>query len=299
MRIGVTGASGMLGTALIACLSESYEIFATSRHKGIESDHIEWDCFDLTDIVLLKKWLNKVKPNILVHCAAITNVDICEDVVNLAKQLHVKTTEVIVDYSENNNTRLIYISTDQVFDGKKQVAYIESDLVNPLNVYAKTKLMAEKLVQSMDNGLVLRVNIIGWTQEGKSSFAEWILNSLVNNLPLNLFHDVYFSPISIYHLSLVIEKIIEQPLFGLYNCASSESISKYDFGKKMAEIFQLSDLNINRVSMDIMPFKANRPKNLSLDVNKISTALNCDLPGVEDSLKLMKYQYDNIGNILN
>jgi len=147
--------------------------------------------------------------------------------------------------------------------------------------------------------LVLRIEIIGWTQEGGASFSEWLLKSLVDNAPLNLFHDVHFSPLHIDNLSIIIGKIIINPIFGLYHCASSDSISKYEFGIKMAEIFKLSSSNINRVSVDDMEFKADRPKNMALDIGKISSALSYDFPNVEDAIKLMKRQYDKNSNLLN
>ncbi len=293
MRIGVTGASGMLGTALVTHLSKLHKVFATSRSKGIEGKDIKWDCFDLTDIELLNKWLDRVKPNVVIHCAAIVNVDLCEENFDLATKLHVETTKVMSNYLNRNNGRLIYISTDSVFDGKKHGSYNESDLVNPLNVYAKTKLMGERPVQLMTNGLVLRTNIIGWTRENSVSFSEWMLKGLTDNIPLNLFYDVNFSPLNVYELSIIIEKIIQNPIFGLYHCASSDGISKYDFGRKMAEIFQLSDSNINRISVDDMEFKASRPKNMALNINKISAVLEYDFPNAIDAIKLMKRQYNN------
>jgi len=293
MKVGVTGASGMLGSALITHLSKSYRVFATSRGKGIEGKNIQWDCFNLTDISLLNEWLEVIKPDVVIHCAAIVNVDLCEDNAKLATKLHIETTQVMVNYLDSNGGRLIYISTDSVFDGEKQGAYRETDLVNPLNVYAKTKIMGEKSVQSMNNGLVLRTNIIGWTQENKTSFAEWVLNSLNDNTPLNLFYDVYFSPLNVYDLSFIIEKIIEKPILGLYHCGSSDNISKYDFGKKMAEIFQQPDLNINRVSVDSVNFKASRPKNMALNSDKLSDKLQYDIPSAIDSIVHMKNQYDS------
>jgi len=299
MRIGVTGASGMLGTALITRLSRLYEIFATSRSKGVEDKNIEWDCFDLTDVVLLNQWLETSQLDVIVHCAAIVDVDLCEENVSAATNLHVITTEVIANYINSIKGMLIYISTDSVFDGEKPTSYSESDLVNPLNIYAKTKLMGEKLVQSMNNGLVLRTNIIGWTQKGNTSFAEWMLKNLVDNIPLNLFYDVYFSPLHIDKLSSIIERIINNSISGLYHCASSDSISKYDFGMQMAKVFGLPDSNINRVSVEEMDFKAKRPKNMALNIEKISSALKYDFPSVIDAIALMKKQYDKNNKLLN
>ncbi|MDC0964617.1 sugar nucleotide-binding protein, partial [Candidatus Pseudothioglobus singularis] len=201
--------------------------------------------------------------------------------------------------SELNDTRMIYISTDSVFDGEKQGTYNEFDKVNPLNIYAKTKYLGEKSVKSINNGLILRVNIIGWTQKKKKSFAEMILINLIESQQLNLFNDVYFSPITVYDLSHIIIKIVKQPIIGIYHCGSKDNISKYDFGLKMAEIFQLADSNIKKISLDDMELRAIRPKNMALDVTKISKALNINLPGFEDSIRLMKQQYDNNKNLLN
>jgi dTDP-4-dehydrorhamnose reductase len=299
MRIGITGASGMLGAVFVTYLSKLHKIFATSRNKGAEGENIEWSCFDLTNTVMLNKWLKNIKPDVIIHCAAIVNVDFCEDNVKLATKLHIETTKVMTNYLNSNGGRLIYISTDSVFDGEKQGAYSETDSVNPLNIYAKTKLMGELPVLSMDSGLVLRVNIIGWTQKNRASFAEWLLKGLIDGTPLNLFHDVCFSPLHVDDLSLIIGGIINKPIFGLYNCASDNGISKYDFGNKMADIFHLSNSNINRVSVDNMVLKANRPKNMVLDTSKIKLDLKCSLPIAEDSIKLMKCQYDKNRNLIN
>jgi len=266
MRIGITGASGMLGAALASHLSKKYDIFATSRGKGIEGRNIKWRCFDLTNTVLLNQWLEEVKPNIVIHCAAIVNIDACEDSVEMATRLHVETTEIMTNYLDANNGRLIYISTDSVFDGKKQDPYSEGDAPNPLNVYAKTKVAGEKATLSIKNGLALRVNIIGWTQEGRTSFAEWMLREVINNAILNLFYDVHFSPIHVDKLSLIVEYIIENPVYGLYHCGSSDSVSKYGFGVQMAKMFRLSVSNINRVSVESMDFQAERPKNKANEV---------------------------------
>ena len=299
MRVGITGASGMLGTALVSHLSKRHDIFATSRGKGVEGQNIEWDCFDLTDAALLNQWLEEARPDIIIHCAAIINVDACEDSVEIAKRLHVGTTEIMANYLDANNGRLIYISTDSVFDGKKQDSYSEGDAPNPLNTYAKTKIAGEKVTLLTKNGLALRVNIIGWTQEGRASFAEWMLGGLIDNTMLNLFYDVYFSPLHVDKLALIVERIIENSIYGLYHCASSDSISKYDFGVQMAKMFRLPVSNINRVSVESMNFQADRPKNMALDSAKLANKIKYDMPSAIESIILMKRQYDKNIKLLN
>jgi len=301
LKIGITGASGMLGAALMSHLSkQSHQIFATSRTKGVSVCDVEWDLFDLTNISLLERWLERINPDVVIHCAAIVNVDACENNESLATKLHVEVTDCIAGYLESNNGRLIYISTDSVFDGKKHGSYVESYEAKPLNIYANTKLLGEKVVESMANGLVLRVNIIGTTPIDRSSFAEWVLDSLVSGTEMNLFCDVYFSPLHVCDLSKVIGEIVVEPIYGLYHCASSNSVSKYEFGMIMAKIFNISDSNIHKVSVDSLKLKARRPKNMALNVSKISKILKYNLPTVKDAIKLMKHLHDiNIKTVNN
>ena len=293
MRVGLTGASGMLGTALIDELTKKYEVFATSRSKGLEREGIQWDCFDLTNSQKLKKWLVNTAPDVVVHCAAMVGVDECENNVNFATKLHVDTTSTIVNYLDKNNKRLVYISTDSVFDGEKNSPYVESDEVNPLNIYAKTKLLGEKSTLQMESGLVLRTNIIGWSRLNNISFAEWILKGLVESKPLTLFSDVMFSPLHVSDLSMIITQAIESDISGLYHCTSKDYISKYDFGINMATVFNLPINNIKKISIDDMNFKANRPKNIALSSKKLSSILEYEPPIAIDAIRLMRDQYDN------
>jgi dTDP-4-dehydrorhamnose reductase len=145
----------------------------------------------------------------------------------------------------------------------------------------------------MKNGLVLRTNIIGWTRSGDMSFSEWVLDGLIKGNPLSLFDDVIFSPLNVIDLSKIIRQIIDNEIYGLYHCASKDSISKYDFGIKMAEIFNLSIDNIKKISFKDIKLKANRPKNMALNSNKLSSILPHEFPIVVDAIKIMKNQYDN------
>ena len=125
MKIAVTGASGMLGTALIYKFRDLYRVYATARSQGLIKKNVYWHCFDLTDLERLESWLLKTKPDVVIHCAAMVNVDECEIKEDLAYQLHVKTTEIIANFLNNHNGRLIYISTDSVFDGFTKKKYSE------------------------------------------------------------------------------------------------------------------------------------------------------------------------------
>lgn len=292
MKLGVTGASGMLGSALVSNLSKAYTVFATSRREGLKGQNIKWDCFDLTNTALLNRWLESSQLDVIIHCAAIVDVDWCEENIEATTSLHVAATEVIVNYANSSGARLIYISTDSIFDGSKLTPYSEFDTVNPLNIYAKTKLVGESLVQSIDSSTILRTNIVGWGNSGKESFFEWLLKGLINKDSLNLFDDVCFSPITVTDLAFVVAEVVESRIYGLYNCGSSDSTSKYEFGRKVAEVFQLPDLTINKISVNDVSFKAERPKNMALDSSKLSRKLKYNLPSVMGTITKLKSQYD-------
>ena len=294
MKIAITGASGMLGTALIDILSRNHDIYATGRSKGIEGDDIYWDCFDLLDFDRLQLWLLNASPNILIHCAAIVSVDQCEMEINNAYNMHVETTKVISSFLKSSGGYMIYISTDSVFDGKKKSAYLESDLVNPLNTYAKSKLAGESVILTDKTGIVLRTNIIGWSRsDERLSFSEWMLKGLVQGEKLKLFHDVYFSPLHVIDLSKIISILIVKKLYGLYNVSSDFGISKYDFGLLMANVFNLSSCNIKKISINDISLAALRPHNMTLSNQKISKELGMKFSTPYDRLVTLKHQYDS------
>ena len=137
MKILVTGAKGMLGQDLCPVLEdEDYEVIETS----IEN-------LDITDINQVEERLSEEKPDIIIHCASYTNVDLAETEKNLAEKINVKGTENLAKFSAKNDITLIYISTDYIFDGEKSEPYTEKDIPNPLNYYGKTKFEGELSVQ--------------------------------------------------------------------------------------------------------------------------------------------------------
>ena len=291
MNIAITGASGMLGTSLINCLNSKFNIFATSRDIGLIIKNVNWHCFDLSDLIELEVWLYKIKPDVLIHCAAIVNVDECELNQDFAYHLHVKTTEIISNYFKINNGHLIYISTDSVFDGTQKEPYSEKDTTNPLNVYSRTKLIGERPVLSLEKGTVLRTNIIGWSLKERISFSEWVLKSSIKKQPVKLFSDVFFSPIHVAALSEIIFRIIDRKIYGLFHVGSQDYISKYDFGLIMTRAFGCSSEYFKKTSVDDIGLKAKRPKNIFLSNNKITNILGQKLPYVADGIDSMKNQY--------
>jgi dTDP-4-dehydrorhamnose reductase len=293
IKVIVTGAAGMLGTAVIDILRNYFHVIATDLYKGYSPDDVRWHEGDLLDSKSLRGWLKKEKPDAVVHCAAIVDVDACEKNPSLAEALHVTTTRNIADVLSGWKGKLIYISTDSVFDGLKMDSYLETDLVNPPNIYAKTKYNGELETQKTERGLVLRTNIFGWNKVEKLSFAEWILKSLAVHEPIRMFMDVMYSPIHVSHLSDIIVQVINNDVCGLYHAGGGTSLSKHAFALQMADIFGLDKQPIIAGSIDDAGLEATRPKNMALSCEKIQQEMDIKLPDVNAGICLMKKQYDS------
>lgn len=283
----------MLGTALLDRLSRSFAVTATDIVKGYSPQVVEWRIADLLDNMCIQVLLEAAAPDVIVHCAAIVNVDACDLEPQSARSVHRDATELMVTYASEHKAKLIYISTDSVFDGKKESPYVEEDEANPLNIYAQTKLEGEAATLLRPNNTVLRTNIFGWSRSNSLSFAEWILRGLITKEKLTMFDDVYFAPIHVTHLADIIMAVIKKDIAGLYHAAGSTVLSKYDFARTMARHFSLPDRWLCPVSVEKSGLIARRPKNMALDSGKMARLLDYQIPGVSEGIKLMKMQYDS------
>lgn len=289
MRILIAGASGMLGTALVAAFGPRHDCIGFSRTRP-ERAAVDWRTGDLSVPGELASVLDEVRPDLVVNAAAMTNVDACERNPALAQRVNCDVVDELVQYCQRRGGSFVHVSTDSVFDGRKETAYVETDLVGPLNVYARTKLAAEAKALRHPAAIVLRTNIFGWRQPGGDvSFGEWVLRSLRDGTPLTMFHDVMYSPISTPLLAEIVLQCAEKALSGLYHAGGGESLSKYDFALKVADAYGLSTENVTRISVADKPLAALRPRNMALDSSKLADALGgCGLPNVAASIDAWK-----------
>ncbi len=289
MQILITGASGMLGAALIASFQGEHACTGFSRARPAQAS-IDWRTGDLSVPGVLASVLNDVRPDLIVHAAAMTNVDACERNPVLAQRVNCDVLEEIVEYCQLSGSRLVHISTDSVFDGQKETPYNENDPVAPLNVYARTKLAAESLVLRRPDAIVLRTNIFGWRPPGGDvSFGEWVLRSLREGTPLTMFHDVMYSPIATPLFAGVVAQCVKAGLTGLYHAGGGEILSKYQFALKVAEAYGLPTNNVLSISVADKPLAALRPRNMALDSSKLAAALGVgSLPDVAASIDAWK-----------
>lgn len=268
----ITGISGMLGMAIYRHFKQlnSYKIFGISRNKKFRLEGAEILIGNLTS----KDFLNSIqsqKFKSIIHCSAEVNVNLCEIDKELAYKANVSATELLFSILDSDN--YIYISTDAVFDGKVG-NYAEDSLVNPLSYYAETKLLGEEAVKNNAiNHYILRTNIYGFNIPMKKSLFEWGYTELKDGKTINGFSNMYFNPMYVGQLAEIIEKIVASDIeFGIYNVATNEKISKYDFLLKITKEFDFSKQDVNRIEFNQNDFVAPRALNTTLDNSKVRMA---------------------------
>src|SRR3989338_1495711 len=281
-RMLITGISGLLGSNLAFCLKDLYDIIGIYHKHKINMDGIKTERLDLAAANGMSDLIARAEPEIFVHCAANANVDICEKNHQETEKINVFGTRNLARSLHGCKTKLVYISTDLVYDGVKG-HFSEKDAVHALNYYGQTKCRAEEEALKMGNTLILRTNFFGWNIQDKYSLGEWAINELIQKKEIQGFTDCIFSAIYTFELARILDLAIKKDLSGIYNCASSTSISKYAFVSEIAKLLRLDKHLIKAISIDDFGFEAKRGKNLSLDISKLEKDLAVDLPPISYS----------------
>ncbi len=290
LKLLITGVSGLLGNNLAHYFKDKYEVTGLYSSHPVVIRGIRTEKCDLLYDDSIGKIISDINPSIIIHCASMTNIDQCEIDKNLTEKINVAATKNIINSITDKDIRSVYISTDAVYDGVKG-DFSEDDDIDPLNYYGLSKHEGELQVLKKEHSLILRTNIFGWNIQDKKSIGEWILGELIGRRKISGFKDTYFSSIYTMELARVIDIAIQNNMSGVYNCGSQNSCSKYEFAVKMAERFGLDKTLITPISIDDFNFKAKRGKNLSLNVNKLQTELDYNLPTIDQSIDAFYRDY--------
>lgn len=274
-KVLIIGGSGFVGTNLIKYLPADWIKFCTFNSNPILSSNLQSFKINLLDnpkeIISL---IQNIKPNYIIHTVAFPSVDYCEEKPIIADKLHVDTTKIIANASSEINSKLLFLSTDAVFEGQINKRYLETDIPNPVNHYGLTKLKAEKIIlESSDNNVVLRTAVI-YGKNSKSRFTNWILSYLKENKQVDPFIDQYNSPTLVDDLSLVIIQILNNDISGLYHATGPTCVNRYDFALMLAKEFGLNSNLIKPVTSSEKKQLAPRPMSTCLDSSKLEQILN-------------------------
>ena len=276
-RILVTGTSGLLGINFAQETMNSHELVAVDRGKLVNAPFRVLRS-DLLTPGAVDTALESVKPDWLVNCAALADLDTCEDNPDLAQRLNADLPSQVAKACKARGVSLVHISTDAVFDGRAVAFYTEESAPNPLSVYARTKLEGEQAVLAENpDAIVARVNFYGWSLSGRRSLAEFFLNNLRGRKYMTGFTDVRFCPMLANDTARMLVKMLEKRLHGLYHVVGPQAMSKYQFGVEIARRFGLRESEIAPKSINTSSLIAKRSNNLCLSINKLCTDLD-DVP---------------------
>lgn len=296
MKILVTGSTGLLGANLVlAAIDRRLTVTAALHRSQADFPGAHTLRFDLASAAAATDAVQAEHPDWVVHCAASTNVDWCEDHPADARRLHVDITRHLAEAAQAAGARLVYISTDSVFDGAAG-NFREEDPTHPVNVYAQTKLAGEVAARTVLPGcLVARINLFGWNLQPKLSLGEWVLARLGAGERVPGFADVHFNPLLASDLAGRLLDLMGRDATGTYHVAGAEACSKYDFARTVATVFGFDPALVDRTTIAGAARRAPRPHNTTLDVSKLTRALGTPPPGLAASVQRFRESRDNGG----
>lgn len=278
----------MLGATLVEILSTEFNVFGTG-FSDFNKKHINYMKFDLSNNSYegLIVWS---KPDIIIHCGAITNGNFCDQNPNSAFNVNGLSVKKLLD-ATTKKIKIIYISTDAVFPSKLHLAK-EKDCVFPENIYGKSKELGEFfLLNSTIDYTIIRTTIVGLNlNKNKTGFAEWIINSTKNKEDINLFNDVIFTPISIWQLAKEIIFLIQNNYISseILHIAGNEICTKYEFGRMLLKELNLTRKYIHKGSILKFKDRAKRCSDQTLDCTFYQKKYNRKLPNLLETVKPFK-----------
>jgi dTDP-4-dehydrorhamnose reductase len=296
VKILVSGASGMLGQQLVRLASRTHQVWGTYLNHQAGISGCQMIRLDLTDAHQCQSELKSIKPEVIIHAAAMTDVDGCEREQDKARCINVDGTGHLAKAAEEIGARFVYISTDYVFDGEKGY-YREEDAPAPINFYGLTKLLGEDQVRRhCTRGLILRTTIYGLKTPPTLGLIETLIKILREGKTLARFADQFATPLYTGQLSELTLKLLELGAQGLFHVGSADRISRFDFTRKLAEIFNFDGAAIRPVPFDPSVALARRPRDSSLICESVQSRFGVLIPTLGDGLSRLKEDWKSMGS---
>jgi dTDP-4-dehydrorhamnose reductase len=285
-KILVTGSAGLIGTQIVKDLLDNHkQVYSCYNKTKPELGIITH--LDLTKKDDIVNTMNRIKPDVVIHLGAMTDVELCETETELAKKINTDATEILALESEKYNTFFVYMSTDYVFDGKVGMKK-ENDKTNPINFYGKSKLDGERVFKKITTpNVIVRTSTPFGIHSKKISFPIWVKKNLELEKEISVVVDQYTSPSYVPNISKMIIEIIERKITGIIHLAGATKLSRYDFAVQISKIINANKQFLKLTKMDQMDWKAQRPADSSLSVSKANKILKNKPEKIEDSLKLL------------
>ena len=273
MKVLVTGTKGQLG----------YDVVNELEKRGHTAVAVDIEEMDITDAVSVERVITEAEVEAVIHCAAYTAVDAAEDNVEICRRVNAEGTENIAKVCKKLDLKMIYISTDYVFDGEGERPWEPDDERHPLNVYGQTKYEGELAVEKyLEKYFIVRIEWV-FGVNGKN-FIKTMLKLSETHEELNVVDDQVGSPTYTYDLAVLLVDMVESDKYGRYHATNEGLCTWYEFAK---EIFRQAgvEVKVNPVTSDMFPAKAKRPKNSRMSKEKLDANGFHRLPTWQDALE--------------
>ncbi len=284
-RILITGASGLLGANLVRHYAPRSECIGWFASNPISINGATTERIDITDHESVSSALARIKPDLIIHCAAATNVEWCEKNPVLAKAINEDATAFLADQALKHDSKFVFTSTDSIFNGEKK-RYSESDAPDPLNTYATGKVRTEILVSDANpDSLIIRSYFYGYSSSGTRSLLEWVLTLARAGNEVPGFSDSYFSPISVHDFAEALDAALAAETSGILHLGSSDRISKYDFAQIAMEAYACDMSLLKPITVADAGLQADRPRDTSLNVDLLESIMGAPVPTVANGIE--------------
>jgi len=293
-KICIIGVKGLLGNKLLQKIN-NYELVGTFHQTPLRSSNVESIQLDITKSDNCDQLL-KIKPDIIINTAAITNVDYCEKFPKKAYLVNVTGVKNLVRIANTLGCKLIHISSDGIFPGREK-NYKEDDTPDPINYYGKTKLESENVVKTLNDYLIFRTNLLyGYMSKNQivsrsehvkpTNFVLWVLSELNKKIDIRIVNDQFSNPTLVDNISKIILDSIEKNLVGTFHATDTTCINRFDFAKKIANKFGFSEQLVSEISSKDLAQFAPRPTKTCLNCSKIQK-VGIPLSNMDQSLEIL------------
>jgi len=292
MKILITGANGLLGQHLVQeLLNQQFMVVATGKGECRlpfePSDLFRYRPLDITDEFNVEQVMEEERPDVIVHAAAMTQVDECEQNPELCEKINVYgTTQLLVD-AEAHSRHFIYVSTDFVFDGLNG-QYSEDDDLRPVNFYGFSKMQAEAIMHTSEIpwAIVRTCLVYGNPLQGtRSNIISWVKNSLQEGKPIKVVSDQFRTPTYVGDLAKGILQLIQQKATGIWHISGKDQLTPYDMALKTADHFSLDKSLITEVTANSFTQPARRPPKTGFNISKAEKELGYRPLSFEEGLR--------------
>jgi len=284
-KVLLIGVSGQVGKALYDRLGLEYTVYGTYWRRPVPFGRL----LNIAEKIEVENLFAEIKPDIVILCGALTNVELCEEDKAIAELINITGTRNVVEEARKYSSKVIFFSTDYIFDGRNG-PYSEDAVPNPISYYGQTKLLGEKLVRTLPSYLIIRTTGVFSFEEKGQNFAMQVIRYGVSGRQMKVVDDQIANPILAENLADCVAELIEKE--GVYNISGKQMLCRYDFALSVAKVFLLDKSLIIPVSTSSLCQKAARPKNGGLIIDKASLELNTKIFSAEEGLVRMKEMAD-------